>query len=387
MSISVISADGRTAAGKSAVNNSAVQAAADIAETAKPAGTNGPAGTATPASSVTPGATSSAVTGPTVTASPIPSGSAVTPEQTEDPNELTEIEKKKADYFTKHSVEELRTKKDIEKRVVIKWKKQFGADTYTIYRSTEKKGEYKLLGDAKRAKFIDRNADCRQTYFYVIQAQMTIRGKDFFNKKCKPLKVYVRPKNPLTVIAGECFVVDMEAMKSVFKSNHRFVAKIGVNTYTMQHSNYFTYNGQMITGIERIAYYNPDRVYFVIGANESAWTTTSYTMGNYKQMRSLLKKINKHVEIVLVKIPPFGRTSSQNIPSVSQRDKFNLAYMEFADSYEDVYFCPATNVLSDNSSHLLSQYDGGDGCHWNESGTVAVVNAMKEWSKKVFHNW
>ena len=61
--------------------------------------------------------------------------------------------------------------------------------------------------------------------------------------------------------------------------------------------------------------------------------------------------------------------------------------MEFADSYEDVYYCPATDVLSDGNSHLAGSYDGGDGCHWNESGTVAVVRAMKEWSKKTFHNW
>ena len=216
---------------------------------------------------------------------------------------------------------------------------------------------------------------------------MTIRNHTFLNKKSKVIRVCVQLKKPVTVIAGECFVVDMVHMNSVFNKNHHFVAKIGVNTYTMQHSNYFPYNGQMITGIERIAYYNPDRVYFLIGANEAAWTQPSFSIKNYKRMRRLLKKINKDVEIVLIKIPPFGWSSTQNIPSVSRRASFNKAYREFAAEHDDVYFCPATNVLADSTSHLLKKYDGGDGCHWNESGTAAVVAAIKSWSKKKFGNW
>ena len=301
--------------------------------------------------------------------------------------ELTELEQEKAAYFRTHSIKKLKCKKTVEKKVRLTWKKQFGADYYTVYRSENKADNYREIGTTKKHKFKDERAKKRKTYFYRIQSHMTIRESSFTSKKSKAAKVYVQPEKPVTVIAGDCFVVDMVNLNSVYNGNHHFVAKIGVNTYTMMHNNYFEYQGQTITGIERIAYYKPDRVYYLIGANESAWATPSWTMDNYKTMRSLLKKINSHVEIILVQIPPFGYSSSQNIPSVSSRNAFNDSYQKMADKYKDVYYCPATDVLDDGTSHLMKQYDAGDGCHWNTNGTIAVSKEIKKWSKNTFHNW
>ena len=75
------------------------------------------------------------VTGPAV--SPIPT-LIPTPTPTTDPNELTDLEQRKADYFSTHRITRLRTEKQVEKRVRLKWKKQFGADDYSVYRSEDK---------------------------------------------------------------------------------------------------------------------------------------------------------------------------------------------------------------------------------------------------------
>ena len=348
--------------------------------------------TATPAVAVPPVMTAAPVVTPVPTYAPIATPDVTVPpaetsEPIPSPDELTEEEQKEIDSFCSKKVKKVTCDKSVEKKVRLTWQKQDGATGYRIYRSLKKSSGYKLKATKKKTKFIDKKAGKRKTYYYKVQAIKEYKNKQYTGKKSKARSVYVTPKTPCTVIAGECFVEGMRYVSNQFPKNIHLVAKIGVNTYTMQNNNYFTYQGRSITGLERIAYYNPDRVYFLIGANESAWTTPSFTMKNYKQMVELLRKINKHVEIVLMKIPPFGYSSSQNIPSVSARASFNKAYREYAKSDKKIYYCNATDVLDDGSSHLLKKYDDGDGCHWNTSGTIAVIGKMKEWSKDTFGNW
>ena len=319
--------------------------------------------------------------------SPLPTESATpVPTNTPDPNALTEEEKEEAENFRQAKVENLTVAKNLEEKVVLTWDEREGAEKYAVLRSEDKTTGYKEIGKTSKLKYKDKTAGKRNTYYYRVQASMTIKGKTFTGKLSKRKKTYVYPKDPLTVMCGECFMVGMQKFKSVF-GNKPFVAKIGLNTYTLLHNNYFDYNGQSVTGIERIAYYNPDRVFFLVGGNESAWTTTGWTMSNYTKVRELLRKINPHIQIILIKIAPCGTSSPENIPSVSQRAAFNNAYKSFADKYKDVYFCPATDALDDGTSHLSRSYDAGDGCHWNDSGSAGVANKIRDWSKEVFNNW
>lgn len=313
---------------------------------------------------------------------------ALEPAAKETPDDgLTEEEREQADEFAETQVKGVRVTKQIEKKVVVTWKKLSGATRYQVLRSTKKKSGYVSIGSTKKTSFKDKKAKKRTTYYYKVQGELSISDQKIQSKESAAKKVYVTPKSPVTVIAGECFVVDMSHMKSIFGKNHRFVGKIGVNTYTMIHNNYFNYNGNTIPGIERIAYYKPDRVYFIIGANEARWYNVNLTMDNYKKMRSLLKRVNKNVEIVLVKISPFGAKRSSDAPSDAQRAKFNRAYKNYADKTANVYYCKATDVLENSAGQLSSGYNGGDGYHWNDAGTVAVVKKMKEWSKKIFGTW
>ncbi len=327
-----------------------------------------------------------ASTEPEATDSPAPTV-APTAKPTATPIGPTEAEKKKIDTFTKTKVTKVTISKSVEKKVKLTWKKQMGAKDYVVFRSEKKSTGYKSIGTVKKTKYTDKKAKKRKTYYYRIQARMKFYGKLYSGKSSTASKVYVTPKTPCTVIAGECFVDGMKSIRGRFPKNIHLVAKIGVNTYTMQHNNYFNYKGQSITGLERIAYYYPDRVYFLIGANESAWTNTGFTMKNYKRMVKLLKKVNKHIEIVLMKIAPFGYSSPENIPSVAKRAQFNKAYSDYAKKTDNVFYCDATDVLDDGTSHLLKKYDDGDGCHWNTNGTIRVVDEMKQWSKKKFGNW
>ena len=269
----------------------------------------------------------------------------------------------------------------------LRWKKVKDADYYAIYRSDKKRGEYVKIDTTKKKKYTDRTAKGRRNYFYKVEAAWYFHDKLYTGRPGKKLKVYVTPKNPRIVIAGECFVEDLAMLSGFWPRNVDLVYKIGVNTYTMQHNNYFEYNGNTVTGIEKIASYDPDRVYFLIGANESAWVDPGWTMDNYTQMIRLLRSRNKHIQIVLIGVPPFGWSSTQNIPTEEKRNSYNEAYKRYADERDYVYFCPATDVLEDGSGHLMASYDGGDGCHWNAAGAMVVAQKLREWSRQTFHSW
>ena len=316
---------------------------------------------------------------------PTVTGAAVQPTST--PYVLTKDEQEKVDEFEEAKTENLRCKLDAAKKVRLRWKRVKHADYYAIYRSDEKKGEYEKIDTTLKTKYTDRSAKGRRDYFYRVVAVWYFHEKVYQSRLGKRLKVYVMPKKPRTVIAGECFVEDFAMLSGYWPQNVHLVYKIGVNTYTMQHNNYFEYNGNTVTGIEKIATYNPDRVYFLIGANESAWVNPEWTMNNYTQMIKLLRSRNKHIQIVLIGVPPFGWSSTQNIPTEEKRNSYNVAYERYADERDYVYFCPATYVLEDGTGHLSGSYDGGDGCHWNEIGASRVAEEVRSWSRKTFGNW
>ena len=158
-------------------------------------------------------------------------------------------------------------------------------------------------------------------------------GKTFTGKASNTKSVYVLPKNPKVVICGECFVEGMKMYANKYKpKNTHFVYKIGISTRGMLNDNYINYKGSSITAIERIAYYNPDRVYFLIGMNEAKGGNPNYTVKNYKKAFKLLKRINPHVEMVLMALPPVGRSHSSGFASNGKINRYNKAYKRFDDN-------------------------------------------------------
>ena len=345
-------------------------AAEDAEPTATPAGTEEATPTAKPEATAT--------TEPAVTAEPT---------ATPDPNMLTDEEQKKVNTFGTKKVTKVKVKVDIAKKTKLTWNKVTGATGYRVYRATSKSGKYKMIATVKKTAYTDKKTKARKKYYYKVEGTLKIKKRTFICKKSNAKGVYVRPKNPRTVVAGECFVQDFLFIKSKFTKNTHYVYKIGCNTASMQNSNFVNYNGRTITGLERIALYNPDRVIFLLGANESAWHEPGWSINNYKKMVKRLKKINSNVQVVILAVPPFGWHSSQNIASVSKRARYNKAYKSYADKTKNVYYCPATNALADSTSHLMKKYDGGDGCHWNMTGAKTVADALKKWCKKNLHSW
>ena len=278
----------------------------------------------------------------------------------------------------------LKIKKRYQKHVKLSWKKVKKAKRYIIYRA--KKGKkFVKIKTTKRLKYTDKKAKKRKTYRYKIVATAKSHGKTFKSKPSKKKKVYVRPKNPRIVICGECFVEGMKMYAKKYKpKNSKFVYKIGISTYGLLNTNYIKYGGHTITAVERIAYYNPDRVYFLVGMNEAANKSPQVTARNYKKIFKLLKKINPHIEMVLMALPPVGRSHGSGFANNGSINRYNKAYKRLAKKYRNMfYYSSYRKLITDRSGYLKRSANGGDGGHWSASATIKVVKALKKHSKRL----
>ncbi|MBO4395898.1 MAG: SGNH/GDSL hydrolase family protein [Eubacterium sp.] len=317
-------------------------------------------------SEVNPAATGPAVsTGPAATMSPI-------------------IEK-----LTKSKPHRVKIKKSIHKKVKLKWKRVRGARIYEVYRSKKKHSGYRLIKTVRKKKTTDRNAKQRKIYFYKIRAGRRSNNELFFSKFSKPVKVFVEPEKPRTVIVGECFAVALELEKNNFPSYYRYVAKAGMSTYTILESNEFNYNGNDVTALEKAATYNPDRLIFIVGANYSASIDPEQSAAKFVTMKRLMKKINPNIKIVIMGVSPWKKDSKYGVRLASheKRHQINAAYRDVAEKHNNMYYCDLTEHFEGSDGDLLGQYNGGDGLHWSYYARTWMVQHLKTWLKKKFGNY
>ena len=269
-----------------------------------------------------------------------------------------------------------------EKHVTLKWKKVAKAKKYYVYRSTKKSSGYKKIATTTKRTYTDKKAKKRTTYYYKVQATAkNAAGTWKTGKKSAAKKFYVHPANPKTVICGECFAVGLRTVCG-HSSYYKFVAKTGISTYGILNSNYFSYGGRTVTALERVAYYNPDRVYFISGMNEAwSYSSSARTVANYKKMIKLLKRANPNIEVVIMALPPvngkYARIKSRLI-------RWNKQLQAMCAAQKNVYFYSSyRSILTNSSGYLTSAYNGGDGLHWSYSGYSKVMAALKKWNKKL----
>ena len=276
----------------------------------------------------------------------------------------------------------LKIKKHYEKHIKLDWNSVDKAQSYRVLRA--KKGEgFVLINKTATSSFTDKKAKKRITYKYKIVAEAKSGGKTFTSNDSKAKSVYVLPKSPRVAICGECFVEGMKLYaKKYTPKNTLLVPKIGLSTSGMLNDNYINYKGTSITALERIAYYKADRVYFLIGMNEAKGGNPSNAIKNYKKAFKLLKKINPHIEMVLMALPPVGRSHSSGFASNPKINRYNRAYKAYAKKTKNVFFYSRyRKLISDVAGYLKAS--GGDGGHWSSGGTIKVVKDLKKHSKSL----
>ena len=324
---------------------------------------------------------------PTLTPTPDPTSTpdtTPTPDPTSTPDTTPTPDLTPTPIPTPAAVKKVSVKNSIEKKVVLSWKKASGATKYKIYRSKKKNTGFKLIGSTKKNTFTDKKVQKKKTVYY----RVTSVAKNAEATPSKSVKVYVYPKHPKTVIIGECFAVALEMERNRFPSYYRFIGKAGMSMYSILNDNTFSYNGVNVTPLEKAAMMKPDRLIFLVGANFSGSYDPKKSAHQLVKMKKLMKKINPHIQMVVLSVSPWKKNSKYGkiLPSHQKRHAFNSAYRAVAKADKNIYYCALTLRLEDANYDLKPEYDGGDGLHWSWLARSRMAGWIQKWCKKKFHS-
>ena len=273
---------------------------------------------------------------------------------------------------------------DIYPKTKLSWKEVAEATSYHVYRAKKADGNFEEIGTTEKTTYVDKKAKARKTWFYKIQAAKDIDGTEALSDFSKPREIYVRPAEPKTVVVGECFALALEKDKEKLPSYYSYIAQGGMTTDSILNNNCLEHEGSSVTAIEKAAMMNPDRVIFLVGANNSGHVDPTNNANNFVKMHKLMKKINPHVEFVVLAVSPWNKngTTGRKMTSHEKRYAINRAYKAMAAKNDNIWYCPLPLDLEDEDGNLLGKFNGGDGLHWSNYARDYMAEHLKDWLKE-----
>lgn len=272
-------------------------------------------------------------------------------------------------------------------RVELTWYPVEGASGYQVYRSLYRNRKFHRIKTTKDTGFTDRKVNSGDEYYYKVRAVGKKGRRTRPGEFSDPVSAFVQSSHPRTVICGDSLAVRLrDNHGSITTKYTAFAAKVGTTTSAIESHRYFRYGKKKYNASGFIKAYRADRVFLVLGMNEWSADPTP-TVNGFKKIVSRLHRKNRRLQVVILALAPGGENSSTRVPDPATRNVFNQAVKQYADGTPYVYYCPATDVLADENGYLRADCDSGDGCHWNETGSKAVLRSMRSWSRKNLGNW
>ena len=259
---------------------------------------------------------------------------------------------------------------------VISWTNKQKVSGYKVYRATKKNGEYTRVCVTQNHSFTDTSAKVHKTYYYKVRSYIKRGSKCYYSPDTDVMKQKVKK----TVLVGDSVMQAVWEYKTLPKSC--FVTKIGVGPYSFYNFAYseFKINGRASTGVNKVISTKADRVFIMLGMNEIDWNSTKQAITNYKKVLKKLKKEMPKTEIVVLAVSPTAQRRSKGNPSMKKVNAYNKAQKKLCKELKLTYYDYTDALKSDG--YLKKKYNGGDGCHWNKSGTVAFKNQITKYAKK-----
>lgn len=259
---------------------------------------------------------------------------------------------------------------------VISWNNVKNTTNYVVYRSVYKDKGYKELARVASDKksYTDKSAKVHKTYYYRVKSMRKYKGSELFGKVSDTVSV----KAKKTVFVGDSIMEGVQYYKGIPGAS--YVVKIGMGTYTFYERNYFKANGTTVTGVEKVISMKPDRIFIMLGMNETAYKSNAGIIEYYEYALEDFQDELKGVEIVILPVSPTKANSGKSIPKKKRILSFNKAIKAMAKEYKCKYY-DYTAPFKDANGNLLNKYDGGDGCHWNPSACKVFKNEMLKYAK------
>lgn len=148
------------------------------------------------------------------------------------------------------------------------------------------------------------------------------------------------------------------------------IYKVGVNPMTASSISFTTTSsGRELTMTEAVRYYNPRKLYIMLGTNGINWASTDELLSGYEDLISLLKSENPDCMIIVQSIPPVAKWVASERPSFTKEsfDRYNDGLKQMCLD-NGIYFLDINAAFTTEDGYLSSDYAAPDGIHFGYGG-------------------
>ncbi len=127
-----------------------------------------------------------------------------------------------------------------------------------------------------------------------------------------------------------------------------------------------TQNGEKLTVMDALANTTFNKVYIMLGINETGWQSSDFFIQKYGEIIDDIKKINPNATIYIESILPVTQSVSTNHSYIKKAkiDEYNQLLMKMA-AEKQVYYLDISSVLSTSEGYLPDDA-AADGIHLNK---------------------
>lgn len=173
---------------------------------------------------------------------------------------------------------------------------------------------------------------------------------------------------------GDSRTVGMVEMGLIDESNA--MAIIGLShTQALTEEFYDEDDGCYYTIEEKVTYRRPDKIMVSFGVNGVAFMSEDEFMDDYEELIDLLRESSPNSAIIIQSILPVGSIQEENDPHLTNEriNHYNILLYDLAKD-KGVYFLDSSGCLMDENGYLSSEYDSGDGLHFNKEADEVLMD-------------
>lgn len=148
------------------------------------------------------------------------------------------------------------------------------------------------------------------------------------------------------------------------------IYKVGVSPMTATSISFTTTaTGNDLTMSEAVKYYNPRKLYIMLGTNGINWASADKLLEGYRKLVKILKDENPDCMIIVQSIPPVAKWVADKDRSFSKEnfDEYNAGLRQMCIDM-GIYFLDINAAFTTEDGYLSSDYSAPDGIHFGYVG-------------------
>ena len=207
----------------------------------------------------------------------------------------------------------------------------------------------------------------KKTYYVRMRTYKTVDGTKYYSSWSTAKKVTTLKK--VTVFAGDSIMAGMKSSSYNgisyvdISGTKKVIAKKSLNPYTFQTTIYSDED----TYLDAVLSYMPYRLYIMLGTNGIGYLSVSYLIENFEELVECIQEESPTTDIVILAVPPVTKSVATSRTGFKKISSLNDALEEMAEDYGINYY-DYTDSFKTSSGYLKSDYNSGDGIHWNLAG-------------------